>query len=104
LVEVQALTFDAAQAASELLRDEVAVHLQAAASRLQDAVLNVLWLSDSGYFALGARPPTRSDRYEPLSVAGSNMGHLLDSQLLADPQCVEIRQRTIEKLFTPEML
>jgi glycogen debranching enzyme len=106
-VEVQALAFDAARAAARLLRDqapELAARLQAAASRVRDAVLDILWLNHSGYFALGAHRLRAHGGYQPLSVASSNMGHLLDSDLLAGAECVEIRRRTVEKLFTPELL
>jgi glycogen debranching enzyme len=106
-VEVQALAFDAAQAASRLLRDmapELAARLQVSASRVQGAVLNILWLDDSGHFALGARNAGPGVGYQPIAVAASNMGHLLDSGLLTGPECAEMRQRTVEKLFTPELL
>jgi glycogen debranching enzyme len=67
-------------------------------------VLNILWLDDSGHFALGARNAGPGAGYQPIAVATSNMGHLLDSALLTGPECVEMRQRTVEKLFTPELL
>lgn len=106
-VEVQALAFDAARSAARLLRDEtpeLAARLQAAASRVRAAVLDILWLKDSGYFALGAHH-LRPDRgYQPLSVASSNMGHLLDSDLLAGLEFEEIRRQIVEKLFTPQLL
>jgi glycogen debranching enzyme len=105
-VEVQALAFDGAQAAARLIRDEapeLATRLRAAASRVRDAVLDTLWLEDSGYFALGAHQ-ARHGVYQPLAVASSNMGHLLDSDLLAGIEYDEIRRRTVEKLFTPELL
>ncbi|WP_300613583.1 amylo-alpha-1,6-glucosidase [Trebonia sp.] len=105
-VEVQALAFDAARAAARLLRDEtaeLATRLEAAATRLRNAVLETLWLNDGGFFALGAHP-TPSGAYKPLWVAASNMGHLLDSNLLGGNDYGEIRRRIIEKLFTPELL
>jgi glycogen debranching enzyme len=106
-VEVQALAFDGARAAARLLRDEapkLAARLQAAASRVRDAVLDILWLEDGGYFALGAHHPASHGGYQPIAVATSNMGHLLDSELLAETEYDEIRRRTVEKLFTPELL
>ena len=105
-VEVQALAFDGARAAARLLRDEtpeLAARLEAAAARVQDAVLDTLWLNDSGYFALGANPASNGG-YQALSVATSNMGHLLDSELLAGSDYSEIRRRVVQKLFTPGLL
>lgn len=106
-VEVQALAFDAARSTARLLRDEtpeLAARLQAAASRVRDAVLDILWLKDSGYFALGAHHLRPHGGYQPLSVASSNMGHLLDGGLLAGPEFEQIRRQTVEKLFTAELL
>jgi glycogen debranching enzyme len=106
-VEVQALAFDAARAAAGLLAGEtprLAARLGAAASKLRNSVLRILWLDGSGYFALAARPSTAQGGYEPLAVAASNMGHLLDSQLLAGRELAQIRRRTIETLFAPPML
>lgn len=106
-VEVQALAFDAARSTARLLRDEtpeLAARLQAAASRVRDAVLDILWLKDSGYFALGAHHLRPHGGYQPLSVASSNMGHLLDGDLLAGPEFEQVRRQTVEKLFTPELL
>lgn len=105
-VEVQALAFDAARAAGWMLgheAPELTARLDAAAERVRDAVLDKLWLNDSGYFALGAHRSSQG-MYQPLSVATSNMGHLLDSSLLDGSDYEEIRRRTVEKLFTPELL
>lgn len=105
-IEVQALSFDAARAAAALLgheAPELATRLLEAATRVREAVVDILWVNDRGYFALGAHPDPRIG-YRPLSVASSNMGHLLDSGLLAGPDYGEIRRRTVEKLFSPELL
>jgi glycogen debranching enzyme len=106
-VEVQALAFDAARAAGRLLADqapELAGRLRAAASEVRNSVLRILWLERSGYFALAARPAATCSGYEPLAVLASNMGHLLDGQLLAGTECEQMRRQMIEKLFTPELL
>jgi glycogen debranching enzyme len=106
-VEVQALAFDAARAAAGLLASQapgLAARLRAAASQVRKSVLRIMWLDRSGYFALAARQVTAHGRYEPLAVSTSNMGHLLDSQLLADAECAQIRRRMIESLFGPAML
>ena len=106
-VEVQALAFDAARAAARLLTNQaprLAARLHAAASQVRNSVLRILWLDGNGYFALAARQAEAPGRYEPLAVSTSNMGHLLDSQLLAGAECAQIRRRMIESLFTPAML
>ena len=106
-VEVQALAFDAAVAAARLLSKDtphLATRLQAAAARVRNAVVDILWLEDRQYFALGAHAPSGHARYQPLGVASSNMGHLLDSGLLEGAEYSEMRRSIVQKLFSSELL
>lgn len=107
-IEVQAYAYDALLDAAELLTPgPLAQQCREAALRLRTLVLTKFWVEDKAgsYFALG------SDRHEDnklhiLKVKTSNMGHLLNSRLLAgqDNDLPDKRQAIVSALFTPTLL
>lgn len=108
-IEVQQLTFDALREAAyihENLWDdrEKAAHLRARAERLRNTIIDTFWVEEKGgYFALG------TDRNEQgslrrLEIRTSNMGHLLNSNLLAGEEFRSMREAIVGQLFSPEML
>lgn len=110
-IEVQVSTFDALIDAAELFEDildkpDQADQLRRRADTLKQTILSTFWTEEKGgYFVLGT---DRDDRgsLRQLRVRTSNMGHALNSRLLKgnDPRIVEMRDKIIAQIFSPEML
>lgn len=110
-VEVQGLAYDALTLAAEhylqLGKAHQAEVLEDRARRLKYTVLDKFWVEDErgGYFAL-ATDRDQGGSLRPLKVRSSNMGQLLNSQLLKGRDAM-LRERvgaTIRSLFSPDML
>ena len=111
-IEVQVTTYDALIDAAELFEDildqaDEAAQLRSQAEVLRQTILNTFWTEEKGgYFVLGTdRDPDRGTLRQ-LKIRTSNMGHTINSRILKgdDPTIVRMRERTIEHLFSPEML
>lgn len=98
-------TYKALKAASRLFPEKSVQYLKEA-DELQANILD-FWVEDErgGYFALGAERQ-HDDSYRLLKIRTSDMGHILDSDLLKgeDPQNVRMRDMLVETIFSPEML
>lgn len=103
---VQVEAYKALQAAWHLMKDQQKV-LHNRIGALRNSILDRFWIEDErgGYFALGLERQA-DETYIPLTIRTSDMGHILDSDLLAgnDPNIVRMREMLIETLFSKEML
>jgi glycogen debranching enzyme len=95
-VEAQALAYDALLDAGRL--DE--------AQRLQRAVEEWFWLDDAegGFYAIGIDRDPASGAPRRLTTRASNMGWLLRSRLLDEPELAERRRRIVDLLLAEEFL
>ena len=103
-VEAQALAYDALlEAAPHHPSPET---LRAAASRLERAVEEHLWVDDGegGFYAIGVDRGPESGAPRVLATRSSNMGRLLDSRLLDGPEHEGRRRRIVDLLMSDEML
>lgn len=103
---VQVDAYKAFQAAS-LIQPERAEEFANRADYLRKIIFEHFWIDEGkrGYFAL-ASERQMDDKRRLLSVKTSDMGHVLDSDILAseEPKVREIREKLIRTLFSPEML
>ena len=103
-VEVQALAYDA-------LLDALPYHpqpqaLRTAAARLERAVHEHLWVDDGegGFYAIGVDRDPGTGAPRRLATRASNMGWLLASRLMDDPELAPRRRRIVELLMSDEFL
>jgi glycogen debranching enzyme len=79
------------------------------AGQLRQTILDKFWVDDpahfGGFFARGTDRDANG-YLRPLAIRSSDMGHLLNSNLLDsdDPEIVYKREATIRNIFSPEML
>lgn len=110
-IEVQVTAYDALLDAAELYERAYDDEIQAAAFRqraeqLGTTILETFWTEDKGgYFVLGTDRDDK-DRLRQLKVRTSNMGHVLNSQLLEgdDSELLHKREAVIRHVLSPEML
>lgn len=111
-IEVQARTYDAYINAALVYRqnfrnDGLATDLEARAANLRRQVLDKFWAEDEkgGYFVLGTDRDAHGNLRQ-MKVRTSNMGHLLNSEILTgdDPEIAAKRVALIRTLFSPAML
>jgi len=110
-IEVQITAYNALFDAADLYerrldRASEAEDLRARAMRLGEQILEKFWCDDKGgYFVLGT---DRDDngQLRQLRVRTSNMGHVLNSDLLAgnDPDKKLRREAVMRQLLSPELL
>ena len=118
-IEVQALLYDAllrsANTVCQLARikrhklryEHMSRELRHEAAHLQAQIMRFFWTKDQrgGYFVLGT---DRDDQggLRQLKVRTSNMGHLLDSEVLAGDSAETEQKRTalVQALFSEEMM
>jgi glycogen debranching enzyme len=97
--------YKALSAASRLFTEQTGQYLQKAYA-LKKNILN-FWVEDErgGYFALGAERG-KNDTYRLLKIRTSDMGHILDSDILdgEDEETVRRRDMLVTTLFSPDML
>ncbi|KKR25489.1 MAG: Glycogen debranching enzyme family protein [Microgenomates group bacterium GW2011_GWC1_39_7] len=102
---LQVDAYKALQALSSLFPENKHLY-DGRAKNLKDRILNDFWVEDErgGYFALGAEKK-EDGAYELLRIRTSDMGHVLDSDILEgdDPGIVRKREMLIRALFSPEM-
>jgi glycogen debranching enzyme len=105
-IEVQVSAYDALRKVA-LMYPEHAADLNARAEKIKSYILDFLWTEDErgGYFALGSDRDDQGN-IRKLDIRTSNMGHVLNSDLLLgdDPQILRKRDMLIKTLFSPEML
>lgn len=103
---VQVDAYKAFQAAAELFPEEKEEY-QERAAHLKEQILDHFWIEDEkgGYFALGSEL-TESGQRARLKVRTSDMGHILDSDILAgnDPEIRSKREGLIRTLFSQRMV
>jgi glycogen debranching enzyme len=103
-VEAQALAYDALVEAMTQHADPAV--LAAAADRLERAVEKHLWVDDpeGGFYAIGVDRDPSSGAPRPLETRASNIGWMLNSRLLDNPERAGRRRRLVELLLSPEFL
>lgn len=110
-IEVQVTTYDALLDAAELYEEaldqpEQAAALRAQAERLRHVIISTFWTEDKGgYFVLGT-DRDENGNLRQMKIRTSNMGHALNSRLLAgdDPENIRMREALVKQLLSPEML
>jgi len=111
-IEIQGYAYDALAGSAELYHalgvpSERITELEAAAERLKESVLRIMWIEDAKgkYFALGT-DRDESGKARPLAIRTSNMGHLLSSRLLDGdaPDIAAKRRAVVDMLISPAML
>lgn len=110
-IEVQVTTYDALMDAAELYEEaldqpELAAALRSQAERLRQVIISTFWTEDKGgYFVLGTDRDDQGNLRQ-MKIRTSNMGHALNSRLLAgdDPENVRMREALMRQLLSPEML
>ncbi len=81
-IEVQGLTYDALVTAAHL-RPDKAVHFKDMAKNLRDRTIELLWLNDRNYFALGVDYDDKG-KLRPITTRTSNPAELLDTSFFDD--------------------
>jgi len=110
-IEVQVTTYDALLDAAELYEEaldqpEQAAALRSQAERLRQVIISTFWTEDKGgYFVLGTDRDDQGNLRQ-MKIRTSNMGHALNSRLLAgdNPENVRMREALMRQLLSPEML
>lgn len=110
-VEVQASAYDALIMAAPLFENRLhqsafAETLRQAADRLRQSVLDNFWTEErGGYFVLGTDHDEQG-RLRQMKIRTSNMGHLLDSKMLAtdEPSTKRKVDSLVQHLLGPDML
>lgn len=109
-VEVAANAFDALLEASRLVPRYPGVAwpapsplMESRAERLRSDLIRLCWVDDGRYFAIGAdRGPDGASR--PLRVRTSNMGRLLDSEILAGPDWRTYAEAIVAQISSQDLL
>jgi glycogen debranching enzyme len=103
-LEAQALAYDALIEAAT--QHPTPAPLLEAAGRLERAVEKYLWIDDreGGFYAIGVDRDPHSHAPRALKTRASNMGWLLGSRLLDEPEHAGRRQRLVELLLSDEFL
>lgn len=110
-IEVQVTTVNALLDAaylyeSHLNRHEEAKELRSRARMLGKTIMDRFWCEEKGgYFVLGT-DRDKDGHLRQLQIRTSNMGHILNSDLLAgnDPERVRRRECVMRQLLSPELL
>lgn len=110
-VEVQRITYDTLLDAAQFYDQRLHLPEKAAVAReraaqLRRSIFEHFWTEEKdGYFVLGT-DRDEAGSLRQLQIRTSNMGHLLQSRLLADndPSTVAQREGIVRQLFSPEML
>jgi glycogen debranching enzyme len=77
--------------------------LVATAQRLRRRLIDLCWVEEGRFFALGVdRDP--GGRLRPLAIRTSNMGRLLDSNILDGEEWRPYREAVVDHLFGEELL
>ena len=78
-IEVQGLVYDALMDASEL-RPDMALQLKQEATNIRDRTLDLLWLEDRNYFALGLDHDPSTDNIRQIKTTTANPASLLETR------------------------
>lgn len=97
--------YKALQGMSRIFPDEGDVFTRKA-EKLKEKILEQFWKEDEkgGYFVIGLERQ-KDDLYKPLDIRTSDMGHVLDSDILEgdDPEIVRKREMLVKSLFSSDM-